>query len=96
MTPPMIYGMSGVATLGALIVAVAIMPTRPPYKPFVLTDLNEPSSTYTWTSRGGLELRVRLPSRLGKPKGEWCIVDDEKALLVSTLPSAEGNSVLQS
>ena len=96
MTPPMIYGMSGVATLGALIVAVAIMPTRPPYKPFVLTDLNEPSSTYTWTSRGGLELRLRLPSRLGKPKGEWCIVDDEKALLVSTLPSAEGNSVLQS
>jgi hypothetical protein len=36
-----------------------------------------------------------LPSRLGKPKGEWCIVDDEKALLVSTLPSVVGNSVLQ-
>ena len=96
MTPPMIYGMSGVATLGALIVAVAMMPTRPPFKPLVLKDLNELSSTYTWTSRGGLELRVRLPSRLGKPKGEWCIVDDEKAQLVSTLPSAEGNSVLHS
>ena len=62
-----------VGTVLLLISACAMMPTRPPPKPVELRQLAEPSDTYQWVSRGGLTLRVRLPRRLGKPKGEWYI-----------------------
>ena len=38
-----------------------------------------PADVYQWTSSGGLVLRMRLPRRIGKPKGEWYIDEDPHA-----------------
>ena len=72
-TPEMRTALSGMGALLLLLGVCAVLPTRPPPKPVELKQLTEPSDTYQWVSRGGLTLRVRLPRRLGKPKGEWYI-----------------------
>jgi len=58
--------------------ACAALPTRKLAKPAALADLDEPADVYQWTSSGGLVLRMRLPRRIGKPKGEWYIDEDPR------------------
>ena len=67
----MVNSIAAATTVMLLIGACALMPTRPPPAPVQLKQLAEATEDFQWTSKGGLVLRVRLPRRLGKPKGEW-------------------------
>ena len=66
-----VHALTGTVALVILGLACASLPTRPTPQPPQLKELKEPSDVYEWSSKGGLVVRVRLPRRLGKPKGDW-------------------------
>ena len=79
LSPAQIYLLTGAVAVVVAVGACAALPTRKLAKPAALADLDEPADVYQWTSSGGLVLRMRLPRRIGKPKGEWYIDEDPHA-----------------
>ena len=78
----LVYVAIGVASILLLGLGCTRLPTRAKPTPATLPELpskDQPSDVYEWTSSGGLVVRVRVPRRDGKPKGDWHILDQRDA-----------------
>ena len=73
---PVHYGALGVIVVGGL---CALMPARKPPPPRPLVQIDGPADVYEWKSKSGERvLRVRLPRKQGRPKGDWYLAEDAK------------------